>query len=376
MTTGLGRDGPPRSTARAALCLALGLVFGAMAGVAEAGQERCRPDFPLKDGWLGGDGVYSVPLSDDQSLWLFGDSFVGAPEASRRRDTTLVSNSVALSRCENGRWSITYHWRKTATGHAPLFMPAGETADHGAVRYWPLDGILRDGILSLFMMRVETVEASNPFGFKITGTDLLRIGNPTAPPEAWHARAHALARDGALMGSGVLKEDAHLLLATPLEMQGHPMILTRLPLDGLDDPAQGIETLLQSGVWIQGLAVERAGHVIASASSELSIDAHPNGSQWIAVHMDPAPFSSRIVARTAPTPAGPWSPMRRLLAIPEAHGPGADGVVCYAGKAHHQIHRPGSDQMLVTYACNAGTFDRLLDDLTLYRPRVVELPLP
>ena len=63
------------------LVLALWLVAtGACAGLPKAGDRSaaCWPHFPYASGWLGGDGAYSIPLSPTRTLWLFGDTFIGA----------------------------------------------------------------------------------------------------------------------------------------------------------------------------------------------------------------------------------------------------------------------------------------------------------
>ena len=53
---------------------------------AETGTSQSRISFyPYRQGWLGGDAAYSVPLSPGRTLWLFGDTFIGAPTATSAR---------------------------------------------------------------------------------------------------------------------------------------------------------------------------------------------------------------------------------------------------------------------------------------------------
>ena len=73
------------------------LALALFASVALAAESPCRPDFPYRDGWLGADAAYSVPLADGRSLWLFGDTFVGAEGARDRSGSAMISNSIALS---------------------------------------------------------------------------------------------------------------------------------------------------------------------------------------------------------------------------------------------------------------------------------------
>ncbi len=56
--------------------------------------------FPYKQGWLGADGAYSVPLGGGQSLWIFCDTFIGPTTAiSRTQATGFIHNSIAISTC-------------------------------------------------------------------------------------------------------------------------------------------------------------------------------------------------------------------------------------------------------------------------------------
>ena len=48
--------------------------------------------------WSGGDGTFSIPLSDGRVAWLFSDSFIGevTPELTRPLDTAFVNNSFVI----------------------------------------------------------------------------------------------------------------------------------------------------------------------------------------------------------------------------------------------------------------------------------------
>ncbi len=362
-----------RLLARVCAGLALGLLL--LSSPVRADQSACDPAFPLKDGWLGGDGVYSVPLDAQRSLWLFGDSFIGAPEARDRHNAAFVSNSAAISTCRDGTWTIAYHWRSTAEGPADLFQSAVP-----GIRYWPLDGLMHDGRLIVFLMRVETRDAGHALGFAVTGTDLAVIANPFAPPASWRMQIHSLAPERpALAGAALWAAGAHhVVLAAPLEAEGprkHAVALARLPFAALDAPAAALQWRDHQGQWHNALSLSATGTVIPRASSEMSLD-RLRRRHWLAVHMDPTPFFLNIVHRTAPTLTGPWSPPRLLYTIPKPAGPkpAGESIFCYAGKAHAQFAR--DDTLLLTYACNSFNPDDLMADLGLYRPHAVRVPAP
>src|SRR5262245_33415350 len=105
----LGRSAPSamepmrRDALRIARTAALALAAWSAAACASAPAAApapapvCWPSFPYQQGWLGGDGAYSVPLGPSRTLWLFGDTFVGGPEQRDRAGAQFVHNSIALS---------------------------------------------------------------------------------------------------------------------------------------------------------------------------------------------------------------------------------------------------------------------------------------
>src|ERR1700757_4852184 len=67
--------------------------------------------FPCQQGWLGADGAYSVDLGNGNSLWIFGDTFVGPSSATSRTQTNgFIHNSIAISTCPGQTCSFQYFW--------------------------------------------------------------------------------------------------------------------------------------------------------------------------------------------------------------------------------------------------------------------------
>ena len=54
--------------------------------------------FHAKHGWIGADGAYSVALTNDTTLWLFSDTFIGEVRGGKRVNARMINNSVALQR--------------------------------------------------------------------------------------------------------------------------------------------------------------------------------------------------------------------------------------------------------------------------------------
>ncbi|MCY0900395.1 MAG: hypothetical protein OWU33_15975 [Firmicutes bacterium] len=53
--------------------------------------------FRRSDSWTGADGIYSIPLTSQRALLIFGDTFIGPvdPASGRRFEMTMINNSVA-----------------------------------------------------------------------------------------------------------------------------------------------------------------------------------------------------------------------------------------------------------------------------------------
>ena len=107
-------------------------------------------------------------------------------------------------------------------------------------------------------------------------------------------------------------------------------------------------------------------------TSELSVDEYvENGrSTFLMVHSEPV-FGRRILVRSAPDPAGPWSKPRAVYTVP-----GLDRgkeYFTYAAKGH--LHLSRKNELLVTYIINAHNIWEMAADVAIYRPRFIRVPL-
>lgn len=369
--------------------------------VAESGSAPCWPAFPYRDGWLGGDAAYSIPLSDSETVWLFGDTFVGKPGQADRQGSAFVHNSVAVSRCHaGGRWEIDYAWGHAPDGtpHAFLERPVPETW------WWLFDGFLHDGKLYLGLLEVERIPPSGPLAmpFGFTGVQLARISNPRDEPEDWKAEEVALSSEpGALPAGAMVVHGAHVYFFTFLQRAdgGYPRALARLPLRALDagarDVSADLEYLARDGSWKRGLDPDDVHVLMDDAATEMSVRFHPGLGRWLALYNYPdlsgtfpeTPPSDAIWLRTAERLEGPWSERSLLFRIPEldsAYTGGHDpNTGCYAAKEHPQFS--SGERLTITYVCNLFTgrgqdpneiLRRLIVDMGLYRPIPVGVNLP
>lgn len=337
----------------------------------------CVPDFPLKDGWLGGDAVYALPLSETNMLWFFGDTFIGHPGDTDRRQAHLIANSVARSTCEDNQWSIAYSWHGNSKTPAPIFQ-----ASSGA-SYWPLSAFAHASKAYIILARIART-SNTPLGFRITGTDLAQIDNPTDEPTKWHITTHQLTRGQNLMpGIANVVNEHYIYLYTALigpKDTSRPIILTRLAKDGLDSPA--LQTYTKGGSWTNGVALTEAVRIMTTGATEMSVRYLPQKNRYIAVMNGPPPFSGHAEIKSARTLAGPWSKGVPILTYPESNPtssgdeqlhPNATGLFCYAAKEHPQFSTRTT--LTLSYVCNADK-QTVITGTSLYRPQIRQVKLP
>ena len=156
--------------------------FASGAAAEPAGKAAPEWDalFQRESGWIGADGVYSIPLTGDTTLWLFSDTFVGKVKDGKRLDARMINNSIALQRGTN---QPEFFYGTAADGQPASFIKP----EHGSRRdyFWLCHGVRTTRGLYFFLQRVVTVKPGTPFGFKLVDGWLACVANPDDPPPQW-----------------------------------------------------------------------------------------------------------------------------------------------------------------------------------------------
>jgi len=345
-------------------------------------DRKCRPEFPLKEGWLGGDGIFSVPLNSGKTIWLFGDSFVSSQANSRteplnRLGAEMVANTLALSKCGPQGFELNYYWHKNSSPpQKPFFQGEG-------FKYWPIHGFEYAGKLYLALERIQTTDAvENGFNFEITGVDLAVVSNPESPPPEWQITIKNLSENREIIpGIAMVREKGYLYLLSFQEtpQKNHPFLLNRIPISSLQQTPLPLEYLSQSKIWKQGLTGPDAQVLIPNGATEASLFYDPETKMWMIVHTSPEFLHSEIVIYQARELIGPWINKQVFTNFyPEMDKtqPLYDTEsFCYAAKAHPQFSNFKAHELLIGYACNSFHFNKLLQSTQLYRPQVKNIKL-
>jgi hypothetical protein len=342
-----------------------------------AAKFDCEPSFPFAQGWLGADVAYSIPFADGRDLWIFGDTLYGEERKVSGDDPTMLRNTVGISTCHDGHWKLDYTIRRDATGKLLDFFQS----QHKDTWYWPLDGVVHNDDLwvTLLCVRNSPKTASAALGFEICGTDLAHVTGLHAEPKDWKISYSPLVPDGvhANPSASAVIENGYLYIFTLYENEKRPQILTRIPVKGLNHASQNLQYLDAAGQWQPGLEPAKAKPVMEHGAPEMTVRYHPERKSWIAVLVDPNIFSSKVLLRTSPSLAGPWTDGEVIYKIPEMQkdSPGYDAdTFCYAGKEHPEFET--RDDLVFTYVCNTLKPQKLVKELNIYYPKLVRMKMP
>ncbi|GAB6164479.1 hypothetical protein JCM19992_04790 [Thermostilla marina] len=362
----------------------VGIVFVAAAA---CGQEARVPTFrvveavPLSawdarfapsEAWGGADGAYSVPLSSDRILWLFGDTFT---DAARRR---MVNNSIALARkAQSGdrtAWTVDFHFGSDAAGRRASWIVPRD----GRGFFWLLSGLRLSKRAVLAAAQIEHTQTGGPFGFRQIGQWLLVIDNPDAEVASWRVEQYAVPHfldtkaRAIVYGLSFLLHDGRLYIyGYDEDRRAKPFPDKRL-IVARGDPQHVADFTAWRFFDGNGWAADfrRAAPLFGGAASEGSVTYSADRHCFEIVYTEIG-LSPRILYRNAASPTGPWSEPLLLYPCPEGDD---KGLFCYAGKAHPELARQ-ADELIITYAANAWDFKRLVEDRSVYQPRFVRVRL-
>jgi hypothetical protein len=329
--------------------------------------------FSNSEGWTGGDGVYSVALNTRTFAWFFGDTWIDRVKGDRHHEATLVNNSMAI---QQGTAAATAEMRfffsRDANGQPAAFIRPND----GRGWFWIFDGVTTPEGLYIFLIQIDRTSGDTVFGFQVVGTWLGHVSNPGESPLSWRITQSKVpgstfsTAGGILWGSAIVPIDDFLYIyGTVEEVNGNVarkhMILARAPASSLADFSTW--RFYADGNWV--MDYRRVSRLSADMPHEYSVTYLPALKQYAAVYSEDG-LSKNILLRLSPAPEGSWGEPIQIFQCPEAEWD--ESIFCYAAKAHADLSRR-PDRLIITYIANSVDFDRVANDVRLYRPRFLQL---
>jgi hypothetical protein len=354
------------------------LLFGCAAPPEPPTVVSAEPDtkltamFRRTQGWVGGDGAFSVPLADNRALWLFSDTWVGHVRDGKRKDVALVNNTVGVQEGRGADLKLTYHIRADDDGHPrPLLTPPDKKG-----WFWLFAGHHAGGKLHVFLPRFEKA-AGGAFGFTQLDLWLGTVSNPDAEPTKWkvdYAKVPFATfgdKRKVSFGSAAIAVGDHVYVygyeETPTRFFPHrKLLVARAPKNELADFKQW--RFLTDGEWTAD--AKAATGSASELGTELSVSYLPKLKQYALVTTENG-LSAKIVARFAPSPEGPWGDPVLLYTCPEMKND--KKVFTYAAKAH--AHLAGENELVISYATNGYELSTTINNADLYWPTFVRVKL-
>lgn len=374
----------------ALLCGARG-AFGQMLEVERA--EDWEALFWRTSGWTGADGIYSIPLSGDDSrggiastdtLFVFSDTFIGevTPYDTRLRGTQIVNNTLAvLPAGDASADRIRFFWRMDGNGNAAsVFVPATPQGNPGDW-YWLMDGLSLGGKVHIFALRMREGDGG-VFNFAVDGVVLITLDpdspTPIADQVQTDAPLHFSPGDGRgelIFGAAVMvntaaagapRPDGYVYVyGTQNDPFNKKMLVARVRPERFTDFAAW--RYWDGASWVPSIAA--AAPVASRLSSEFSVSPLADGRFVAVFQLDT--LGRDVAAALGLSPVGPFGGPYSLWRAPEPdEGP---DIYTYNAKAHPNLSQPG--ELIISYNVNTFAFADHFAHASIYRPRFIRVRL-
>ncbi|MDW7679098.1 MAG: DUF4185 domain-containing protein [bacterium] len=339
-------------------------------------EEFEKPFRENEQGWLGSDCAFSLPLTDERVLWLFGDTFVAASKSKdslNREQSKIINSSIAIQkkRIITSKGALRFFWNMQKDQPQSFFQ------NHKLAGFlWPLSAALVNGKIYVFAVRIVQTDIQSAFGFKQIGNEILCIENPDDTPAAWRIRVSYLpfAETGVSFGAYARLYPPYLYLygyrKETDDWQGPlNLIIARVTMDGSTDVADYKSWEYLNGenmTWSKD--AKRLRPVVRHSRSELSVTYLEALKRYVFVanHWK-APHP--ILIRLSETPFGPFSEPRTIYCCPETEWD--PDYFCYAAKAHPQMVT-AKNELVISYMVNSKTLHKCVRDMRIYYPRFIK----
>jgi len=351
--------------------------------------DQCVPPekFPYKQGWLGGDGAYSIPLSDGRTLWLFGDTFISDDPHQRegRIVSAFIRSTIGISTCEPS-FDMAYYWRQMYSPHPKPFFHLTDDKD---TWYWPTDGFEHNGKVYITLTK-HKIDPDGPPGlnFTVSGVVLAIVQNMKDDPAQWIVEYKRLSDNPYASPVATIGIDGErFYFLSVLHNGAHDIMITRVPVSAIGDPQGSVEYLDKEGRWSKGFNqknfdVNMAEILFEKGSTEMTVRYHGLLNKWLVLY---SKNFSEVYVRTADHVWGPWSKERMIFKMPEVEA--IENSLCYAGKEHIQYSGEYQEDLVFTYACNFlipdsipeeqrnAELEKSFQNMDMYVPTTISLSL-
>ncbi len=314
------------------------------------------------DGFTGGDGTYSVLLPDGRTIWIFGDTFVGAVNEDNTRtktDPIYIRNSLIVQKGN----SFEFLYNDTGKINRSIMIPPQVLASDFEISeyeqwYWPGDGFVDNNYLKIFASEFHQVD-TGMWGFSWEGTALFTYSLPDLKETKVEIIDYGL-KNGVHYGHAVLEDEEFLYIYGLCEGKAH---VARVDITNVNDKWE----FFNGEVWTKN-------------PEDSKPMADINGSEQFSIiklndiyyyFTQDGGLSPEIHVYSSQKPYTGWASKKHLYTTP-LDSLNSD-IFTYNAVAHPQfIDERG---ILISYNTNSFKLSDHYKDAGIYRPRFIRVSL-
>jgi hypothetical protein len=312
--------------------------------------------------WRGADGAATIDLENGKILWLFSDTFIDTAGTGLRSNSVMINNTLAIQEGNDLKYSkLSFYWKGENDKPKSFFELPGETW------FWTGHGIVLNGKLVIFLF--EEKSTTEGLGFETVGWTVAIIDNPGDDPKKWEIKyVKGSETFGVIVGSSAVLKDSSYVYAFGVKEPGtHETYLLRFENDKLENgDLSGMEWWV-GNAWTANVYKEPKQAALFSGQTEFSV--HFDKEPGIFIQIQTYGFGvSSIGYRLANQLQGPWSePV--IFYTPKLNH---EKDFNYTANAHPELE---SNEIMITYNINNFDFGQLVNDESIYFPRIVKLKI-
>jgi len=299
-------------------------------------------------GWTGADATYSIKLSNGQTAWLFGDTFLGTvnPDGSRPGGIPFLNNTIVLTR------GASFNTLYGGTEEQPTaFVVPPEPDDW----YWPHDPTIHDGKMQLLLAHMGRSGSGGMWDFHLKSVDLAIISLPDFTIESLEVR---VVSDEIYWGAAIMEDDEYTYIYGIEDDNLNKFVhVARVAGGDLRLPWE----YYNGTDWED----QPTGYTIKDATSN-QFSVFKNGGKYYLM-TQAIIFGSELYLIESDSPVGPWENRKTLYCTPESGG----NIFTYNAFVHPEQSK--GDDLFISYNVNSFEFGDVFTDVNNYRPRFVRV---
>lgn len=308
-------------------------------------------------GWIAGDATFSIALTEDKTLWLFGDSFIGTVNPA---DSSINTGAKMIRNCaiiQDGDSLVSLYGGTFAN---PTDFVTSLTPDSSW--YWPEHGLIENDTLKIFLSEFKVGPGPAGFNFKYNALYIARFAYPEIVLVDL-TRLPYYDNNGVCYGNSVLVENGYTYIYGRKETDTVYHIsyshVARVPEGNITAPWE-----FYNGVsWVSNPAETKK---IASEAVSQQYGVFKLNEKYVLVTQE-IWFSQKIHSLTSAFLYGPYSNRKLLYQTPLLY----PGTFTYNAFPHPQFNE--DDKLLISYNTN-GDFWGIFNNVETYRPLFIRVP--